>query len=248
MVFTRSIALAQPILKRDEERRLIAAWKSAACPDAFERMTLAYMRVCFNVASYYSSNPEHVRDLAQEGVFGIRRALDEYDPSYGTLFSTFVRRYIKNAIADKVSAVSTDVSIPSRVLLDARAGRITRDGAPAAFAVLTAPMLLDAPAHPDSGSVADLFPDTSPSPEELVSRVSDESYYRKLVKASLVGLSSREREIVSRRHLTDPADTLEQIGRDLGITRERVRQLEVASMAKIRRYVSRVVDKNNLFS
>src|SRR5690606_1355686 len=103
-------------------------------------ITLAYMRVSFNIASYYSSNSEHIRDLAQEGVFGIRRALDEYDASYGTLFSTFVRRYIQNSIADKVSAVSTDVTIPSRVLLDARAGRTTKAVAPAAFAVLKSPV------------------------------------------------------------------------------------------------------------
>lgn len=248
MVLSRSTALAQPILPRDEERRLIVEWKESSSPIALERITLAYMRVCFNIASYYSSNPEHIRDLAQEGVFGIRRALDEYDASYGTLFSTFVRRYIQNAIADKVSAVSTDVTIPSRVLLDARAGRTNKEGSPFAFAVLNPPVLFDAPVSGEGVTASAMFPDTSPTPEDNVARMSQESYLRKLVQSSLEILTPREREIMERRHLIDPGDTLEEIGRDLGITRERVRQLEGSSMGKIRRHVTRIAGRGRLFT
>lgn len=248
MVLSRTTALAQPILPRDEERRLIAEWKDSHSPSALERITRAYMRVSFNIASYYSSNPEHIRDLAQEGVFGIRRALDEYDAAYGTLFSTFVRRYIQNSIAEKVSAVSTDVTIPSRVLLDARAGRTTKAASPAAFAVLASPLLFDAPLSPDGTAVSEMFPDPAPTPEENVSKLSQEAYFRRLVQSSLEVLTPRERQIIQRRHLLDPGDTLEEIGRDLGVTRERVRQLEVASMLKIKRHVSRISGKGRLFN
>ncbi|NTF17390.1 sigma-70 family RNA polymerase sigma factor [Agrobacterium rubi] len=248
MVLSRTNALAQPVLPRDEEMRLIAAWKDFHAPEVLERITLAYMRVSFNIASYYSSNPEHIRDLAQEGVFGIRRALDEYDPSYGTLFSTFVRRYIQNAVADKVSAVSTDVTIPSRVLLDARAGRTNKEGSPAAFAVLTSPILFDAPVSGDGMAVSEMFADSGPTPEDNVARMSQDSYFQKLIASSLEMLTPRERTIMERRHLQDPGETLEEIGRDLGITRERVRQLEGASLLKMKRHVSRISSRSALFS
>lgn len=248
MTLSRSTALAQPILPRTEERRLIDAWKSSRSPEALERITLAYMRVCFNIASYYSSNPEHVKDLAQEGVFGIHRALDEYDSSYGTRFSTFVRRYIQNSVADKVSATSTDVTIPSRVLLDARAGRSNAESSPAAFAVIAPAVLFDAPNIGDGLSVAETFPDAGPSPEDNVARSSQEEYFKRLIASALQILPSRERDIIVRRHLTDPGETLEDIGRDLGITRERVRQLEAASMTKIRRHIGRLAGRDRLFT
>ncbi|MNU40305.1 RNA polymerase principal sigma factor HrdA [compost metagenome] len=248
MTLSRTTALAQPILPRAEERRLIASWKDSRSPEALERITLAYMRVCFNIASYYSSNPEHVKDLAQEGVFGIHRALDEYDASYGTLFSTFVRRYIQNSVADKVSATSTDVTIPSRVLLDARAGRTNAENSPAAFAVIAPSVLFDAPNTGDGLPVAETFADSAPSPEENAAKSSQEDYFKRLIASALQILPSRERDIIVRRHLTDPGETLEEIGRDLGITRERVRQLEAASMTKIRRHVGRLAGRDRLFT
>jgi RNA polymerase sigma-32 factor len=204
------------------------------------------MRVCFNIASYYTQNPEHIKDLAQEGVFGIGRAMDEYDPSYGTRFSTFVRRYIQNSVADKVSVTSTDVTIPSRVLLDARAGRSTQETNPAAFAVIASAILFDAPG--DGLAVTETFPDAGPTPEENVARGSQDDFFRRLVASSLQILPERERDIIVRRHLVEPGDTLEDIGRDLGLTRERVRQLESASMAKIRRHIGRIAGRDQLFT
>jgi RNA polymerase sigma factor, sigma-70 family len=244
LILSRSTALAFPILPRNEERRLVDAWKTDRAPESLEKITLAYMRVCFNIASYYTSNTEHQRDLAQEGVFGIKRALDEYDPSYGTLFSTFVRRYIQNAIAEKVSVTTTDVSIPSRVLLDARAGRTSPETNPSAHSVIAPSVLLDAPIQSDGVAVSELFPDSGPTPEENAAKLSEDDYFHQLIQSALHMLPQREREIIVRRHLSDPGETLEEIGRDLGITRERVRQLESASMTKIRRHIDRLVDQD----
>jgi RNA polymerase sigma-32 factor len=54
-------------------------------------------------------------------------------------------------------------------------------------------------------------------------------------------LDERERVIVRRRHLVDPPDTLDMIGKDIGVTRERVRQIEAASMKKIRKHLTKKV-------
>lgn len=93
-----------------------------------------------------------------------------------------------------------------------------------------------------------MFADSAPTPEENAARLSQEAFFRKLIRSSLEVLTPREREIVERRHLRDPGDTLEEIGRDLGVTRERVRQLEGASMTKLRRHVSRIAGRGCLFN
>lgn len=241
MILSRTSALAEPILSRESERKLIEAWQSASDRNALDRITRAYARVCYNIASYYTSNPEHLKELAQEGTFGIRRALDEYDFSYGTKFSTFSRRYIQNAIAEQVSTVASDISIPSRVFLDARAGRITHARNPSAFAAITPSMSFDAPLSATTGlSVAEVFPDSGPTPAEIVEKSSQENYFRLIISSALSTLEDRERLIMTRRHLIDPTDTLEEIGRDIGVTRERVRQLEAACIVKIHKYITRL--------
>lgn len=240
MILSRTAALAEPILTRDNERKLIEAWQSVGDEHALDRITRAYSRVCYNVASYYTNNPEHLKDLAQEGTFGIRRALDEYDFSYGTKFSTFSRRYIQNAIADKVSTVASDISIPSRVFLDARAGRITAARNPSAFAAIATPVSFDAPLAAAEGMfVSEVFADSGPTPAEIVEKSSQEEFFKKIIASALSSLDERERQIMTRRHLIDPTDTLEEIGRDIGVTRERIRQLEVAAMIKIRKHMQK---------
>ena len=243
---SRSAALSVPVLKRDEEATLIEAWKAGRKDDAFRRICEAYMRLCFKIARYYSSNPAHLEDLAQEGVFGIRRALDDFDPSYGTRFSTFVRRYVQNAIADKVAATVYDVTIPSRILLDVRAGRVSPEKAPRAHAAAAPRVSLDAVS--DDGAPAPLIRDTSPDPYEALEEKDTNARYGKLVGAALSGLLPRERSIVERRHLSAAPDTLEQIGDDLGLTRERVRQLEAKALQRMRRLVAATVGRRGPFT
>jgi RNA polymerase sigma-32 factor len=66
------------------------------------------------------------------------------------------------------------------------------------------------------------------------------SYRRGLLSDAMQVLSEREREIVSRRHLNDKPLTLEQLSRSYGISRERVRQIEVGALAKLKKNVTRV--------
>lgn len=85
----------------------------------------------------------------------------------------------------------------------------------------------------------DMLVDPSPSPEEIVAGKRDAEIHARWLAVALDELSLREREIISERRLNDAAITLEQLGRRLGISKERVRQIELRALDKIRQSIVR---------
>ena len=93
------------------------------------------------------------------------------------------------------------------------------------------------PRVPCSGGGNNSFdlPSEEPSPEALVTQADSERATRERVHSALDQLSRRERQVLEKRHLEDQPHTLSEIGRDLGVSRERIRQLELRACDKLRR-------------
>ena len=89
----------------------------------------------------------------------------------------------------------------------------------------------------------DFLADTRPSPEDVVIGMRDNSTRSRWLGDALRELSDRERTIIHRRRLEDEGATLEELGRDLGVSKERVRQLEHRAMLKLRDSIRRHVDR-----
>ncbi len=89
----------------------------------------------------------------------------------------------------------------------------------------------------DGRSLVEILPDHSPDPEENFSEEEFESFRRQKLYEALECLDEREKLIIQRRRLIEDPDTLSEIGKDLGITRERVRQLEARAIKKLREYL-----------
>jgi RNA polymerase sigma-32 factor len=87
--------------------------------------------------------------------------------------------------------------------------------------------------------------DTAPNPEDIVIGMKDAQTRSKWLKEALSGLSEREQKIIRNRHLSQETLTLEELGADLGISKERVRQLEARAMDKIKISISRHVSHSN---
>ncbi len=98
----------------------------------------------------------------------------------------------------------------------------------------------------DGRSLAEVIPDNSPNPEEYYSDVEFDEYRKKQLYRALECLDERERFIIERRRLIEEPQTLSEIGKDLGITRERVRQLEARAIRKLRDYLSNNEELNSL--
>ena len=100
----------------------------------------------------------------------------------------------------------------------------------------------------ETDELQDFLIDENPTPEENVARMFDRRTQAKWLRQALGELTSREREVISRRFLTEDRDTLADIGRTYGVTKERIRQIEKKALAQLREALDDRVDKGELLA
>lgn len=228
------------MLTADEERELIRAWREDGDHAARDRIVASHMRLCYSIAARWDGNEEHVKDLAQEGAFGLMHALDKFDPARGTRFATYAAYWVKTGIRQKLGLVASVVDIPVRTYLKARGGGFEDEAQTwQARQASRSEVALDAPIGTEGeGSVVDTLRCGRPDPE-AISMESDKAttIRRALDDAMSKAMTPREAAVLSGRTLAEKPQTLEQIANQLGVSRERVRQIEVAALGKLRRHL-----------
>jgi RNA polymerase sigma-32 factor len=235
VVLTRGAALRQPILAPDVELTLIRAWKDHGDEKALEAISRSYARLCYSIASQFTKDENRLEDLAQEGTFGIRKAVEKYDPERGTKFSTYSRLWVQNYIAMAAATVLNDITVPARAYLDAKMGRMKPGRNDSAVFAAMPFIMLDAPVGDDNvTSQMDLHVMDEVTPESILSADDLQATMRWVIAQALSKLSERESSVIVRRKLQDVPDTLEEISVDFGVTRERIRQIEAMAMQKMK--------------
>ena len=247
--------LRQPDLAAEERVRLekiVAAGEAAR-----RRFVEANQRLVVSVARRYRERGLELEDLVQEGNLGLLRAIDRFDPERGLKFSTYALWWIKQAIQRALDDRGRPIRLPSHaadevahlwrmadrlaaelggepdVVEAARAAGLERGRAVELARATLRPVSLQAAVDEDDLALGDLLVSNLEEPEDVLER----SAVADLVRHGLGGLPERTRRVLELRFGLADAEprTLAEVGQELGVSRERARQLEAEGLRRLRR-------------
>ena len=204
-----------------EEERGIADRARAHDPEAIARLVAAHFALVVHIAREFRGRGVPAEDLISEGCVGLLKAMQRFDTAAGTRFTTYASFWVRREMLLALMTQPRVVHIP----------RYARQrGEPTPLEIR-----IDAPvAGTDGPNLADRLADhaAQPATDGIIARQELESLRRHVLE-----LAPRERTVLVERFglQGEGARTLEEIGLQMGISRERVRQIEVSALARLRR-------------
>ncbi len=252
---------AIPKLSREDEHQL-ALKVGEGDQDAADKLVEANLRYVVAIGLQYRRYGVRLGDLIAEGSVGLVTAVRKFDPHRGTRFVTYAGYWIRAFVLEAVVRSSTMIgagSGPFRSKLFFRLRRerarlsnliadpeeliealaVEFDTTPAKMTGLLRRLdqreiSLDAPAYSDSdATLVEMLPGTSEPQDMVVERRRRQSGIELRLEGALSVLDDRERLIVEKRILSDDSASLASLGRELGVSRERARQLEARAKKKL---------------
>jgi RNA polymerase sigma-32 factor len=253
------------LLERGQEQQLARRWHEQGDRRAAHALVTSHLRLAAKVARGYRGYGLPLADIVAEANLGLVIAASRFEPDRGARFSTYALWWIKATIHDHIlrswSLVKIGTTAAQRKLFF-RLRREMRKLAPRSTALtpeivtsvaqtlevtprdviemnsrLAGDLSLNTPVGEDGGTTEweAMIVDDAPDAESIVAEHEETSRRERALRAALEVLTERERRVFEARRFSEPPSTLEQLGRELSISSERVRQIESRAFARVRR-------------
>ena len=252
-----------PMLDAEKEYMLAKRYQETGDIEAAHELTTSHLRLAAKVALSFRHYGLALSDLISEANIGLMQAIKKFDPDKGFRLATYAIWWIKAAVSEfilkswslvKIGTVATQKrlfynlhKIKSRLglygetsLNDETAEQIAEQLGVTKKDVIEMEQRLSGDSslnstlsHDSPTNYQDMLADSDETIEEKLGESQEMTLKKQLLKEALATLSDRERQIVQRRYLTENPDTLEDLGAEFHISRERVRQIETKAYQKV---------------
>lgn len=262
-----------PMLDADKEYMLAKRYQETGDIEAAHELTTSHLRLAAKVAISFRHYGLALSDLISEANIGLMQAIKKFDPDKGFRLATYAIWWIKAAVSEfilkswslvKIGTVATQKrlfynlhKIKSRLGLygetsldDEKAEQIATELGVSKRDVVEMEQRLSGDSslnatlsHDSATNYQDMLTDDDETIEDKLGESQELILKKKLLKEALATLSDREREIVQKRFLSDNPETLENLGLEFHISRERVRQIETKAYQKVSKAVHAAATK-----
>jgi len=257
-----------PVLEPEQEYMLAKRWVDYEDTEAAHQLVTSHLRLVAKIAMGYRHYGLPMADLISEGNLGLMRAVKKFEPERGFRLATYAMWWIKASLNEfvlnswslvkigtlaaqkklffnlrkvktklrlmdqvelapaDVAAIATELNVSETDVVNMNRRMGGRDSS------------LNTPVGESGTEIIELLPDDVDDQETGLAKREEMSKGRKLIAGALEHLNEREREIFVERRLRDDPLTLEELGARYGVSRERIRQIEVKAFEKVRAVVT----------
>jgi RNA polymerase sigma-32 factor len=256
-----------PMLQPDEEYMLAKRWKEHADAKAAQKLITSHLRLVAKIAMGYRGYGLPIGEVISEGNVGLMQAVKKFEPDKGFRLATYAMWWIKASIQEfvlrswslvkmgttanqkklffnlrkvksQIEALEDGDLRPDQVELIAKKLGVTKEDVISMNRRLGGDTSLNAHLRDDSeGEWQDWLVDESDNQEEMLAQSEEASMRHGLLQEAMDKLTDRERRVFEARRLQDDPVTLEDLSQEFGVSRERIRQIEVRAFDKVQKAV-----------